>query len=91
MVTALVAVALAMCLRDVAGYMATIMANHNRSTLAAVLDVICDVGVYLVPALGIEQAGGVSLPAILAVMAGGFVGTKMGVAFGTLLERRLEA
>ena len=79
-----------MCLRDVSGYMATIMANHNRSTLAAVFDVISDAGMYLVPALGIEQGGGLSVSVVLAVMAGGFVGTKMGVGFGTLLERRLE-
>ena len=80
-----------MCLRDITGYAATIMANHNRSTLAALFDVICDAGVYLVPALGIEQGGGLNPKTIAAVMVGGFIGTKLGVAFGTLLERRLEA
>jgi hypothetical protein len=90
MAWALIAAALAMCLRDVAGCMVTVMIAHGRSTWAATFDMAADLGSYLVPVVGIELAGGLHWYAIAAVMCGGWVGTKMGTMAGSALERRLE-
>lgn len=79
-----------MCLRDVAGCLSTTMIAHGRSTWAANFDVFCDLGGYLVPAIGIELAGGLHWYTIAAVMCGGWIGTKLGTMAGSLMERRLE-
>lgn len=90
MAWALIAAAVAMCVRDIAGCVTTVMIAHNRSTVAACFDAACDAGTYLVPAIGIEVAGGLHWYTVAAVMCGGWIGTKLGTMAGALLERRLE-
>lgn len=85
----LIGIAASMCLRDVFGTLVTASVAHGRARLAATFDMVCDAGTYLSVAFGVQQAGGVSVAPVLALVVGGWIGTYTGVLLGNLLERFL--